>query len=82
MPDVKHQYVSEQPDDGGPDVVNPSDWNASHTITGTADTIMGFATDGTAEDIMLGPGLTKTGATLDVSEAVIDEALMLAIALG
>lgn len=46
-PTVKHSYVSAIPDSGDTTVVQPSDWNANHVLTGVQGTIT-LTTTGTS----------------------------------
>ena len=50
---LKHAFVSSIPDGADTSVVRPSNWNAEHTITLAADTLLGRATSGSgaAEEV-------------------------------
>jgi hypothetical protein len=84
MPDIRHDFVSTVTDDATPaeGVIQPSHWNHTHDMSGTAGAVVGFDLSGHAADLALGPGLSSDGATLDVSPTVIGNAIALAIALG
>lgn len=51
------------------DVTLPSDWNAAHTVTGTANTIAGYSGTGTSQDITIGSGLSLSGGTLTTTSS-------------
>jgi Chaperone of endosialidase len=61
---VTHAKVSAKPDGVDTSLVQPSDWNATHTITMATARILGRWTAGTGavEEITVGTGLTLTGA--------------------
>lgn len=65
---VKHPFVSSIPDDpvaAAAGEVVPSNWNANHTVTGTASSLAGYDSGGNSQDVTIGSGLTLSGGTLE-----------------
>ena len=79
---VKHKFHSAVPDGQDSALVQPSNWNDEHALTGGALKVMGFNNDGDATDLMLDDTLTSDGTTLAVSSKVTATAIALSIALG
>ena len=79
---LKHQFQSTEPDGSDPDLVQPSNWNDNHVLTGAANKLLGFNSSGTGTEVLLGGGLTYDGTTVDVSSSVTATSIALAIALG
>lgn len=69
--EIKHQFVSPKADGGDTTLVRPSNWNATHSIILAAKRLIGRAqaTDGAAEEIVVGTSLTLDATTkkLDVA---------------
>jgi hypothetical protein len=65
----KHTFQSAVADGGDASLVQPSNWNAEHTITLATASLIGRATAGTgaAEEITLSAAFTFTGTTLGLS---------------
>lgn len=66
---LKHTFVSTLPDGPNPDHIQASHWNAEHTLTLSAGTILGnsAASTGSAEEISIGSGLSLSGGTLSAT---------------
>lgn len=68
---IKHKFVSPKADGGDTTIVRPSNWNDSHNILLAAKRLIGraLATDGDAEEIIVGTSLTLDATTkkLDVA---------------
>jgi hypothetical protein len=79
---VKHKFTSTVPDGQEASLVQPSNWNDGHAITGGALKVLGFNNDGTATDLTLDATLSSDGSTLSVSSKVTATAIALSIALG
>jgi len=66
---LKHAFTSAKPD--GPDAtqVQPSNWNAEHTLTCATATILGRTTAGTGavEELTAGTGITLSGGSVSVT---------------
>jgi hypothetical protein len=71
--EVKHTKVSEKSDGQDPSLIQPSHWNASHRVTVSANSLVGRAEDseGDAEAISIGPGLTLDKPTNMLSAGVV-----------
>lgn len=71
---LKHAFQSAKSD--GPDntLVQPSDWNAEHTLTQATGKLLGRTTAGTGatEEITPGAGLTMSAGTLSVTGVPAD----------
>lgn len=69
---VKHPFESAVADGADDTLVQPSDWNAGHTITLAASRLVGrhTGTDGAAEEIELGAGLAFVSGKLVVVEEI------------
>lgn len=63
---LKHTFQSAKADGADSSLVQPSNWNAEHTITMGTGKLLGRSTAGTGavEEITLGSGLTLSGGTL------------------
>lgn len=48
---LKHAFTSNVADSGDTTLVQPSNWNAEHTLTAAADTLLGAVTSGTVTEI-------------------------------
>lgn len=64
---LKHTFVSAIPDSADASLVQPSSWNAEHTLTLGANVLLGAVTAGAAQEIGLGAGLSFSGGNLVVS---------------
>lgn len=63
---VTHSTVAPQPNNPE-DTVSSNAWNASHSVTGTANTLAGYSATGASQDVTVGSGLTLSGNTLTAS---------------
>jgi hypothetical protein len=61
---LKHTFTSAIPDGADSSSVRPSNWNAEHTLIGTANTLMGFSGAGVGAEVTVGTGLTLSSGTL------------------
>lgn len=63
---LKHAFQSAKTDGADTDQVQPSDWNAEHTLTMATGSILGRSTAGTGavEEISVGSGLSLSAGTL------------------
>lgn len=66
---LKHAFTSGKSDGADVTLVQPSNWNAEHTLTLGTGRLLGRTTAGTgaAEEISAGTGLTLSGGTLSVT---------------
>lgn len=64
---LKHTFVSAKADSADASLVQPSSWNAEHTLTLGANVLLGAVTAGAAQEIGLGAGLSFSGGDLVVS---------------
>lgn len=64
---LKHTFVSAIADSADASLVQPSSWNAEHTLTLGANVLLGAVTAGAAQEIGLGAGLSFSGGNLVVS---------------
>lgn len=66
---LKHAFTSVVADGGDTTLVQPSNWNAEHTLTLATARLLGRTTAGTgaAEEISAGTGLSLSSGTLSVS---------------
>lgn len=66
---LKHAFESAKEDSADASLVQPSNWNAEHSLTCASGILIGRATAGTgnAEEIGLGSGLSFSGSNLVVS---------------
>jgi hypothetical protein len=66
---LKHAFASAKPDGTDTTLIQPSNWNAEHTLTMATNRILGRTTAGTgvAEEISIGSGLTFSSTTLSLS---------------
>lgn len=66
---LKHAFTSAKPD--GPDAtqVQPSNWNAEHTLTCATARVLGRTTagDGAVEELTAGTGITLSGGSISVT---------------
>lgn len=65
---IKHRFQSMKADGNDTTLIRPSNWNDTHTLTISGETLVGRASAGSgdAEEITLGPGLQFTGTMLHV----------------
>ena len=61
---LTHSFVSAVPDGTDTTIVRPSNWNAQHTLTGTASTLMGFDNTGASQSVTVGTGLSYSAGAL------------------
>lgn len=63
---LKHAFTSAKADGGDTTLVQPSNWNAEHTLTMATARLLGRTTAGTgaAEEISVGTGLTLSAGSL------------------
>ena len=68
----KHTFQSAKSDGADSSLVQPSNWNAEHTLTMATNKLLGRSTAGVgaAEEITIGTGLTLSGGTLTSSGGV------------
>jgi len=66
---LKHAFVSAKADGGDTTLVQPSNWNAEHSLTMATARLLGRTTAGTGavEEISVGTGLSLTAGTLSNS---------------
>lgn len=66
---LKHAFTSAKADGGDTTLVQPSNWNAEHTLTMATARLLGRTTAGTgaAEEISVGTGLSLSGGSLSNS---------------
>lgn len=66
---LKHAFTSNVADSGDTTLVQPSNWNAEHSLTMAADRLLGRTTanTGSAEEISVGTGLTLSSGSLSVT---------------
>ena len=66
---LKHAFQSAQADGPGSTKVQPSNWNAEHTLTCATARLLGRTTAGTGavEELTAGTGLTLSGGSLAVT---------------
>lgn len=66
---LKHAFTSGKSDGADASLVQPSNWNAEHTLTLGTGRLLGRTTAGTgaAEEISAGTGLTLSGGSLSVT---------------
>lgn len=74
---LKHQFTSPKADGLDSTLVQPSNWNAEHTITMAANALLGRATAGTGavEEISLGTNLEFSAGSLNLKSSVSVTAL-------
>lgn len=63
---LKHAFTSNVADSGDPNLVQPSNWNAEHTLTAGADTLLGAISAGSVVEI---PCTAAGRAILDDADA-------------
>lgn len=70
---LKHAFQSAVSDSGDTTLVQPSNWNAEHTLTLATGRLLGrtSAGAGAAEEISAGTGLSLSGGTLGFSNSAI-----------
>lgn len=49
------------------DITLHSDWNSSHTTTGTANSLAGYDSGGASQDVAIGSSLSLSGGTFDLN---------------
>jgi hypothetical protein len=66
---LKHAFTSAVADSGDTTLVQPSNWNAEHTLTLATSRLLGRTTAGTgaAEEISAGTGLSLSAGSLSIS---------------
>ncbi len=65
---LKHAFQSAKADSGDAALVQPSNWNEEHDLTGDAGTLLGFdGESGDATPVTVGSGLSLSGGTLSAS---------------
>jgi len=74
---VKHQYISAVPDAGDASLVQPSNWNADHTVDD--NTLVAAKLSASATNVLFGRSTSGSGAGEEVSctaagRAIIDDA--------
>ena len=81
---LKHTKTSAIPDDGDANLVQPSDWNAEHSLTIATGTLVGRTTAGTGtiEEITVGTGLLLSGGTLTSTDVGGTVTSVAALTLG
>jgi len=69
---LKHQFTSPKADGGDSTLVQPSNWNAEHTMTLTSGYLVGRTTAGVgaAEEISVGSNLSLSGGTLTLASSL------------
>lgn len=72
---LKHTFQSAVADGGDTSLVQPSNWNAEHSLTMATNKLLGRSTAGTgsAEEISLGSGLTLSSGTLTASGSAVGD---------
>lgn len=76
---LKHAFTSNVADSGDTTLVQPSNWNAEHTLTAAADTLLGAVTAGAVTEITC----TAAGrALLDDADAAAQRATLAAAGTG
>jgi hypothetical protein len=70
---VKHLFTSAKSDGSDPSLIQPSNWNAPHTITLTSGKLMGRSSsgEGSAEEISLSSDLSLASGILGLGAAVV-----------
>jgi len=70
---LKHTFQSGIADSGDSSVVQPSNWNAEHTILMATNKLLGrtTASTGAVEEIGAGTGLTLSGGSLTTDSTVV-----------
>ena len=70
---LTHAFQSAKPDGSDSSLVQPSNWNAEHTLTMATDKLLGRATasTGAAEEIGIGTALSLSGGTLNVTNVPV-----------
>lgn len=74
---LKHNFTSSKPDGTDGTMVQPSNWNAEHTLTQATNKILGrtTASTGATEEISVGSNLSLASLTLDLASTVSVTAL-------
>ena len=69
---LKHAFTSAKTDGADTTLVQPSNWNAEHTLTMGTGKLLGRSTAGTgsAEELTVGSGLSLSGGTLTATGGV------------
>ena len=63
---VKHKFVSAIPDAGDPNIVQPSNWNDDHELTGTIPVANGGTGASTLTGYVKGTGTTAMTASATI----------------
>lgn len=81
---LKHAFTSVVADGGDTSLVQPSNWNAEHTLTLGTGKLLGRSTAGTgaAEEITPGTGLSLSGGTLTATGPTKGQAIVMAMVFG
>jgi hypothetical protein len=69
---LKHNFTTSKPDGTDSTMVQPSNWNAEHTLTQATNRLLGrtTATAGATEEISVGSNLSFTSLTLNLASTV------------
>lgn len=69
---LKHNFTSSKPDGTDTTMVQPSNWNAEHTLTQATNKLLGRTTalTGATEEISVGSNLTFSSLTLSLASTV------------
>src|SRR2546430_2095358 len=54
---LKHAFTDPKADGGDATIVRPTNWNAEHTLTGTAGSVLGFDASNNASEVLVRPVL-------------------------
>lgn len=66
---IKHKFTSPKTDGADASLIQPSNWNDGHNLTGTANKLLGFDSNGAATEVSPdGTTLTLSGNTLVVAD--------------
>lgn len=81
---LKHAFTSAKADGGDSTLVQPSNWNAEHTLSLATARLLGRTTAGTgaAEEISAGTGLSLSGGTLTATGPTKGQAIVFAMVFG
>ena len=74
---LKHNFTSAKSDGADSTMVQPSNWNAEHTLTQATNRLLGrtTASTGATEEISVGSNLSFTSTTLNLASSVSVTAL-------
>ncbi len=64
---VTHPFVSSVPDGTDPTIIKPSNWNDTHTVTGTANKIFGTDGAGAGTEISAGTNIAISGSAVGIT---------------